>query len=154
MWYKYVAHWGCQIALSRRGQAAPLLGPGTHMLNDDVSEHGVFVCGWDCADLGRLFSELSDTVGMLLPMLQLASMPEGGRKARATAMALETCARASLVTKKLLWKWSGLCGWANEETGLRSRAELLMQMRVERRRFKKEARLTKHGRGISQPVRG
>jgi hypothetical protein len=71
-----------------------------------------------CSEIETMIEELVETVGMLLPMLEIACRTEGDHRMDCLQLAKETSARGTVVIKMLLWQWNGLRNLAHEEAGL------------------------------------
>jgi len=101
------------------------------MLKDNSADQGVSLSANDCHEVEELFSELLDTMGMILPALELASISENSQHHKMVGLARHMSARASLGLKKLLWKWGRLREWSTEEGRLRNSDELFTEFRAE-----------------------
>jgi hypothetical protein len=75
-------------------------------------KHAMCLSVQRCSEIERLFEELVESVGMLLPMLELACTTKSQDYLQ---LARETSARGTLVLKMLLWQWAGLRNLAHEQ---------------------------------------
>ena len=102
-----------------------------HMPKDDPADRGACLSASDCGEIEKLFDQLLNTVGMVLPILELASTSEDARHKRLVELARETSARAFFDLKRLLWKWGRLRGCGTEESRLRNTTELFKEFCAE-----------------------
>lgn len=101
------------------------------MLKDDPADQGVSLSASDCREVEELFDQLLNTIGNVLPILELASVSDDTRHKRLVGLARETSARAFFDLKRLLWKWGGLRERGTEESRLRNTNELFKEFYTE-----------------------
>lgn len=66
-------------------------------------------------EMEKLFKELLNTIGLLLPTIELACISTGQKRCEHLRSAVEISARGRTTLQTLLWEWEGLRTLANRE---------------------------------------
>ncbi|HLZ91898.1 MAG TPA: hypothetical protein VKQ28_09305 [Candidatus Acidoferrum sp.] len=85
----------------------------------------------DCLKIEQLFDELSDTVGALTAILELATAKKGEGDSRFVELAKDASERGVLVLKKQLWHWSGVRSLGAQESSLKSPETIIKALQAE-----------------------